>query len=213
MKWLAGPIILAGLLSLAGCGAAGNQGTAVGQSLTAIREPQTEARFAALQKAAAPRLQVALIDREVASDILLEQRTGAFEYWLTSDGVHLILQDGMLQGTRGLGDGLLASDLSEPLARVRGLQEGPSDRFHTYLNGEDQTVTRTYRCDIRRTRDITIEVTGGSVATVLMREDCNSIDQQFENLYWVDPRNGRIVQSRQWVGPFTGNLSTRIILP
>ena len=92
------------------------------------------------------------------------------------------------------------------------MSEGRSDRFHTYLNGNDEAVTRTYRCDIRKTREITIPVVGGEVATFLFRESCNSLDQEFENLYWVDPRSRQIVQSRQWAGPLVAAISTRVVL-
>ena len=108
---------------------------------------------------------IAVIETEEAGELRLEQRDGPYEYWLSSDGVQLVLQDGMLHGTRGFGQGLLASDLSEPLARLQSLQEGPSDRFHTYLNGNDEAVTRTYRCEFRQTRSITISVPGGEIPT------------------------------------------------
>ena len=118
----------------------------------------------------------------------------------------------MIHSTRGLGEGLLASELSQPLARIASLEPGPSYRFHTYLTGNDETVTRTYRCEFLRVRDIAVPVSGTRIQTVLLRESCNSLDQFFENLYWVDPDNRQIVQSRQWAGPFIEAISTRIVL-
>lgn len=206
-----GVAILALMLVLAGCGnAVQNEGVSV--VLSQFRQAPEAARFAAAVEADAPILQVGFVDRGDNANLRLERRDGAFDYWISSDGVHLVLEDGMLHSTRGLGEGLLASDLSEPLARLTALSEGPSDRFHTYLNGNDEAVTRTYRCDIRKTREITIPVPGGEIATFLYRENCNSLDQQFENLYWVDPRTRQIVQSRQWAGPRVEAISTRIVL-
>lgn len=200
-------------LALTACGTVAEEGSVFSQSLARFQTPDVEPRFAAIQETGAPRLQIALVADERAGDLLLERRNGAFEYWLSSDGVQLVLQHGVIHSTRGLGEGLMASELSEPLARIRNLEDGPSDRFHTYLNGNDEAVTRTYRCDIRRTRDIAITISGQQIQTVLLRESCNSLDQEFENLYWVNPDTRQIVQSRQWAGPFVEAISTRIVLP
>ncbi|MFY9211437.1 MAG: YjbF family lipoprotein [Aestuariivita sp.] len=204
--------LVAVCLVFAACGTVTDDGSLFDQLVSRVQESQDEARFGALRTADAPVLQIAIQKREQSGSLLLERRDGPFEYWLSSDGVQIILEDGMVHGVRGLGDGLLASELSEPLARLRGLQEGPSDRFHSYLDGNDMVVTRTYRCAFREVRNIPIDVEGGQFDTVLFRESCNSLDQSFENLYWVDTITRQIVQSRQWIGPFTEALSTRIVL-
>ncbi|MEL7257828.1 MAG: YjbF family lipoprotein, partial [Pseudomonadota bacterium] len=134
-----------------------------------------------------------------------------FEYWLSPEGAQVILQDGMLHGLRGFGEGLLASELTEPLALVRGLRPGVSDRFHTFLDGNDRAVTRTYRCLIERIGPEEIALADIQVNTVLMVERCRSLDQSFENFYWVAPARSQIVLSRQWAGPFLGALSTRVV--
>lgn len=198
--------------ALSACGTVVDQNTAFSQSLARFQPQQTVPRFAAIQQTGAPRLQVALVRDDLASDLLLERRNDPFEYWLSSDGVQLVLQSGVIHSTRGLGEGLMASELSQPLARIASLEPGPSFRFHTYLTGNDETVTRTYSCDFRWVRDIEIPVSGSRIQTVLLRESCNSLDQYFENLYWVDPDNRRIVQSRQWAGPYIEAISTRIVL-
>ena len=158
-------------------------------------------------------MQIAFVNEDRASDLLLERRDGEFEYWLSSDGVQLVMQRGMLHSTRGLGEGLLASELSEPLARVQSLEPGPSYRFHTYLTGNDEAITRTYLCEFRQTRDISIPISGVQSQTVLLRESCNNLDQAFENLSWVSIQDRQIVQSRQWAGPYVEAIATRIVLP
>lgn len=206
--------LLAGLGTfcvLVGCGTA-VQDNGWGVVLSRFQGTEQSSRFTAAVEADAPTLQIGFVDAGASANLRLERRDGPFEYWLSADGVHLVLEDGMLHSTRGLGEGLLASELSEPLRRLQTLQEGPSDRFHTYLNGNDEAVTRTYRCDFRQTREITIAVVGGEIPTVLFRESCNSLDQEFENLYWVDPQTRQIVQSRQWAGPLVAAISTRIVL-
>jgi len=199
------------LAVLSACGSS-SENEAVGFFVSRFQAPEPFERFAIAANTGAPSLQVAFVETNVSTTLLLERENGPFQYWLSVDGTHVILEDGMLHGTRGIGEGLLASDLSEPLSRLKSLQEGPSTRFHTHLTGNDEAVTRTFECEIRRTREITLSVVGGEVPTILFREDCNSLDQEFENLYWVNPQTRQIVQSRQWVGPLVSDLSTRIVL-
>ncbi len=208
MRYLAVVLVLA-LLSACGTSARVETASVV---TSRFQAPETFPRYAIAANAGAPVLQVAFVETNTSTTLVLERQTGPFQYWLSTDGVQIVLEDGMLHGTRGIGEGLLASDLSEPLARLTSLQEGRSTRFHTYLTGNDEAVTRTFECDIRRTRETTIAVVGGEFPTILFREACNSLDQEFENLYWVNPQTRQIIQSRQWVGPRVSDLSTRIVL-
>lgn len=205
-------ILCAFVLHLAACGTTVEEDTALGLAIGGFSGGQEfEPRFTALLRADATALQVGFIEQDTSGALLLERTKGDFSFWLSSDGAQLIFQGGILHGTRGFGEGLLASELSQPLARIRSLQGGQSDRFHTYLDGNDKAVTRTYRCLIENAGPRDLALGTGQVSTQLMREDCRSLDQSFRNLYWVIPGSGRIVQSRQWAGPFMGEISTRIV--
>jgi len=170
-------------------------------------------RFVALAEAgdAVPVLQVAFVEQDRASAVLLESTRDGIDTWLTPDGATLITQQGMLVGTRGFGIGMLASDVDQPLAMVLGGREGFSDRFHTFLNGNDQAKTRTYRCEVENRGAREVFVGEKPVQTRLMAEDCRSLDQSFLNLYWVSDAGNRIVQSRQWTGDFLGIVTTRVV--
>jgi hypothetical protein len=199
---------------LASCVSNGSEETSFGIATSGLFGGQQEEfppRFIELLKAEKPALQVSFLERKVTSFLLLEQRKGAFDWWLSSDSIHLIMQNGMLHGTRGLGEGFLAADLSEPLKLVTGLSSGWSDRFHTYLNGADFAVSRTYRCLIENDGAREIKIGDKTVQTRLMKESCRSLDQSFINLYWVNLESRDIVQSRQWVGPVVGIISTRAV--
>jgi len=200
------------LALLAACGNGASQNGEIAQSIISSRNsPDFVPRFVDLIRAEAPVLQVGFIDNETSGSLLLERQDGPFAYWLSPDGAHIVLQDGMLHSVRGLGEGLLASDLSEPLALVRALRSGVSDRFHTYLDGNDRAITRTYRCQIENRGPRDVDLFGAPITTQLMREDCRSLDQEFVNLYWVNESSRVIVLSRQWVGPVVGVISTRIV--
>ncbi len=168
-------------------------------------------RFAARLRAEAPILQVGFVKWNQVGNMVLERRHGDYEYWISSDGLHIALQSGMLHSTRGLGEGLLASELSEPRALILERRSGQADRFHTYLDGNDRAVTRTYRCVIENDGPQEIELASGPVPTTLMTERCRNLDQAFVNFYWVSDETGHIVQARQWAGPRIENISTRIV--
>ncbi len=204
------PLILILSSFLLGCGTVDMRDTLLGPLVVPEKAEYTP-RFAALARAEAPALQVGFVERQEGGTLLLERRDGAFDYWLTPEGAQIILQNGMLHGTRGFGEGLLASELSAPWAHIRGLKNGYSDRFHTYLDGNDRAVARTYRCLFTRGETSDIALRSGPVQTVQMRENCRSLDQEFTNIYWVTPGARRIVQSRQWAGPYIGALSTRVV--
>lgn len=205
-------VAITGLLS--GCSSATDTQSPLGLAVNRLRgaQPDMVPRFARLARDETAVLQVGLVDQKASFAMLLERRDGAFDYWLTGTGEQIVLQHGMLHSTRGFGEGLLASDISQPLARVRGMQPGYSDRFHSFLDGNDRAVTRTYRCLIENSGAQTIELGTGPVNTVLMTENCRSLDQEFTNFYWVVPATGRIIQSRQWSGPRLGALSTRVVM-
>ncbi|WP_108838574.1 YjbF family lipoprotein [Tateyamaria sp. Alg231-49] len=205
--------VVALLLALVGCGDVLDESSALGQANLALRPEQASIspRFISLFQAKAPVLQVGFVDLETNGNLLLERQNGEFAYWISPEGAQLTLQSGILHSTRGFGEGLLASELSEPLELVLGMRSGWSDRFHTYLDGEERAVTRTYRCRVDNDGAREIDLFGTPVDTRLMRESCRSLDQEFVNLYWVAPSRGSIILSRQWAGPVVGAISTRIV--
>lgn len=205
-----------GVLSLSAC--------APGQSILdrgvaiALNEPASEPRpagqfpprFAALvADTNVTALILTVESRSQTGRLLMESRINGVETWLSSDLTGLMLESGMLQGTRGLGSELIASELSEPMALILSGRSGYSDRLHSYLNGNVEIVTRTYRCLVEVERNAVIPLEIGNVPTRVMTEDCKSLDQSFRNTYWVSTNSGAIVQARQWAGDELGYLKTQ----
>ena len=86
-------------------------------------------RFAALvQDTATPALLLTVESRAQTGRMLREARVNGVDTWLSSDLTALMLEDGMLQGTRGLGSELFAADVSEPKALILSGRRGYSDR-------------------------------------------------------------------------------------
>ncbi len=167
-------------------------------------------RFAALiADRNSPALIVTIESRDQKGRLLRESKINGVETWLSSDLTAMMLENGMLQGTRGLGSTLFAADLSEPMRLILSGQRGYADRLHSNLTGNDQIVTRTYRCLVETEGTSTISLEIGVTPTRVMTEDCKSLDQAFRNTYWVSNRSGAIVQARQWAGDELGYIATQ----
>jgi len=205
-------IVFAGLVLpflLTACDGLVEEDGAFGQVKRFIEEPEIDPRFRSAVANERPALQLGLVDRDIQSIVMLDNSRAGIDTWISSDGAGLVTQNGMMRGVSGLEQVWLSSDISQPIALVSATQEGVADRFHTYLDGEDQAVTRTYRCVIERSGSRDVNLGTRVAATTLMRETCKSLDDEFFNLYWVE--NGRIIQARQWAGPEVGAISTRVV--
>ncbi|MCO6382907.1 YjbF family lipoprotein [Oceanicola sp. 502str15] len=196
-------------LSLAACG-----GLGVGSDeIPSPRNNRAKAseRFTQMVQSGRPLMQVTVQRKELAGFAVREVQRDGVDTYMSADGIALKLRDGFLVGTAGFGGDMLGSNVSDSMALILRRRGGTAERFHTFLNGENQAVTRTYLCVVSRRdpRNIDVATRAGtyrSVATALMKEDCKSLDQSFSNLYWISFATGRVVQSRQWAGDFTGPL-------
>lgn len=167
-------------------------------------------RFTALFNEPRPILDIEFIDLGVAGKLILEQQDGDFARYLSADLGGIVLQNGMLHSIYGFGEPLVGAELSQPLALVLAGRPGQADRFHTYVDGEDQTVRRTYRCEVAVQGVQDIAIKAESKLTLLVSETCQSLTNSFENFYWVDLEDREIIQSRQWVGSSVGAILTRV---
>ncbi|ATG41553.1 YjbF family lipoprotein [Phaeobacter piscinae] len=180
------------------------------EQLTRGLSDQTTARAAMLANAGAEQMQVRFLKTGRSGVMLQETRRAGLVTWLSSDGASLQTDKGLLRATRGFGAGLMAVDLEQSRRRVFAHAEGPAERFHSYLTGNDETETRTYHCDIRDRGNRTLTVAGQEIATLLIAESCVNPDQSFLNLYWLRATDNRLIQSRQWTGPYLGTVTTRL---
>lgn len=184
------------------------------QQLRQVLRPGSVApdpRVQALIDGRAPRMQVSFEKTDLAGVVALESARGGIETWLSVDGGTLILQGGMVVGTRGFGGGMMTSDVTQSLAAVHAGQAGQVVRFHSFLTGNDETRTRSYKCEIKDLGDRPATLLGALTPARQMSETCRSLDQTFVNSYWVGAERGQIIQSRQWLGDFLGSVNLRDI--
>ena len=198
-----------------GCSSDGNKSSAVAlaSNYLAPGEFVPDPRFAQLFDRPRPVLDIEFVDLGVAGKLVLEQQDGGYSRYLSADLGGIVLQNGILHSMFGFGEPLAGAELSEPLRLILAGQSGQTDRFHTYTDGENRAVTRTFRCQImaQGNRDVALE--NRQVVTRLLTESCHGLNQSFENIYFVDLAEGEVIQSRQWVGENVGYIATRVTRP
>lgn len=214
MKWQLS-IIVGAVFSLAACSGQNLTERALGVILDEPQVASSSGHFPRFVPLLASKrgsaLDVEITKSGLRGGFLREATRGNIESWLGNDGVALIFDRGVLHGTRGLGAGLLASDVSASANAILAGRSGDVQRVHTYLTGNDLAVTRAFKCTIENQGSETIQLDNGATSTRRMVEMCYGIDQSFKNTYWVDTGRGRIVQSRQWSGDFIGELAIQTI--
>ncbi|MFS4583438.1 YjbF family lipoprotein [Phaeobacter sp. C3_T13_0] len=180
------------------------------EQMTQPTATRLSARAADLASGGAQQMQIGIRKTGRAGTMVREAQRAGFVTWISVDGASLHTRDGLLHATRGFGAGLMAVDQEQSRRRIFAHADGSTRRFHSYLTGNDQIVTRSYQCDIKDRGLRTLTIAGNNIATRLMAESCTNQDQQFLNLYWLQSTDNTLIQSRQWTGSFIGNLTTRL---
>lgn len=130
-------------------------------------------------------------------------QNGDVTVWQTLDGITLSMQRDVLIGTRGLGQDLMSADAEGVLALLQaGADADPVPHFRTHLDGEDQTVFRSYYCF----RDA--EQPDAGLRRIEIR--CTAPHNTFTNTFWLDA-SGVIMLSRQWISPTQQYMNVRHI--
>ena len=131
--------------------------------------------------------------------------------WQTLDGITLSFRRGVLVATRGLGDDLMSADVEGDINLLRGRGgDGYYPHIRSYLDGENQTVFRSYQC--RRTGQAPTSVKVSDQVTSARRIEvlCVSQGDEFANIFWLDG-TGRVIKSRQWVSTAVQYMETERI--
>jgi hypothetical protein len=151
-----------------------------------------------------PRLEVGFPSRDLSGVMLLETERAGVQTWLTADGATITLQRGFLTSAKGFGSGLAGSDVQQSADLVLAARDGTVERFHSFLNGNDQIELHAYKCQVASQGGEDIFLRGAPVSTRKVEERCHGLAESFTNTYWI--RQGMVVQSLQWTGSFLGNL-------
>ena len=148
-------------------------------------------------------LRISIISRGAAGLTSLAGRNGGKVTWIGEEGIGFVFDNGLLIGTRGLGDDLMGADVSGAIRSLNG--GGNHLRTLDFMNGLDQIERLTFRCTTAATGSETITIFERSYATTVIEERCRGDIGTFTNTYWRDG-SGTIWQSRQWISLDVGYL-------
>lgn len=145
---------------------------------------------------------LAVVEGRNATALLTRIETnGAYQTWGTPDRRTITTRGGVVTATRGLGNDIMSSSISDSLALISARKPGSATRVMRYLDGGNATVQLVATCQyaVGGTQRVTAgELT--NVATTKVTETCAAGERTFTNTYLVD-RKGMLVQSRQWLSP------------
>ncbi|WP_265500603.1 YjbF family lipoprotein [Paracoccus beibuensis] len=168
------------------------------QPAAPARTPQ-EAAAEALRVNPGPLIQVGFEGLGRTQVLALAGQNGAMRTYMTPSEEAVILRNGMLVGTRGLGRDLsVAEPGTEGL--IRAGQSGRGTRVMRYLSGDGLERPLQFDCT----------TAPGPTPGVLV-ESCEGHGVAFQNNYLV--QSGQIPVSRQWVGPGLGYITIQTLRP
>ncbi|MDA7422724.1 YjbF family lipoprotein [Tritonibacter multivorans] len=136
---------------------------------------------------------------------------GRIEQWRAVDDITFTFRDGMLVASRGVPfDGLLSAAVAADGQGAAGPARGGA-RVMQYRGGDNEVFTLSLSCHLENLGPVTLEVVEEVYPTTHLRESCEGAGGTITNDYWVDRRDGRLWQSRQWLGPNTGYIRFRLV--
>lgn len=218
-----GTALLLAALGLAGCGndpearegvdAIRNivSGVLAGNPGAAETAPVTEADIArSLAQTDGPLALIGVESREAQALVLQVERNGPYRTFATRDQQTIILRDGLIAGTRGLGGDLMSSDVAGMGRLVRARRAGTTPYTMRFLTPENRTVALQYTCRVAPGDTApfalgTIRATGRVVTAA-----CSGEDGSFTNSFIVGS-GGEVLAARQYLGDITEFLSIQTV--
>ncbi|WP_294928066.1 YjbF family lipoprotein [uncultured Paracoccus sp.] len=215
-KFTRGACALAALSLLAACGNDRSQQSAsplgiLGQVASqAIAERNAEPAAAprspsdiaaeALSVNPGPLILVGLESMGTTQAMAMTGQNGDMRTYMTPNEQALILRNGMLSGTRGLGNDLSVAEAAQSAALIRAGRSGQAQRTMRYYTGDG----------LERPLPMTCTIGPGPNAGVMV-ESCEGLGASFQNNYMVS--GGQITVSRQWIGPALGYVTIQTLRP
>ncbi|WP_438986282.1 YjbF family lipoprotein [Marivivens donghaensis] len=150
--------------------------------------------------AAVPSLEVADIFQKIGSN-------GNQETWISSIGMTITLENGIVVATRGFGEDIYAAD-TRGLSAALGRGVGTYSRNIEHLDSSDEVIRMEFSCELEPVGQDQVTILDRSFGATKLQETCRSEDAAFANYYWVNGYRD-VVQSQQWLGKSVGHATTQ----
>lgn len=135
---------------------------------------------------------------------------GAMRSYQSPDQRGLVLRAGLLAATRGLGNDLMSSDTAAVSALIHARRPGTAERVQRYLDGSGIERPVPMRCTVALGAEVSQPIGAITYSGQQVAEHCEGSGAVIDNVYIVSPE-GRIVMSRQWLGPELGYVTIQVL--
>lgn len=174
------------------------QRRAADQPAMPAKSPQ-EAAAEALRVNPGPLIQAGFEGLDRTQVMAMTGQNGAMRTYMTPAEEALILRDGMLVGTRGLGHDLSVAEPGTE-ALIRAGASGSGTRVMRYFAGDGVERPLQFACTV-----------GAGPRPGVTVETCEGHGTSFQNSYMG--QGGQIAVSRQWIGPNLGYVTIQTLRP
>ena len=166
-----------------------------------VEAPRTPEQMAAeaLRVNPGPLVMVGLESLGRTQVMAMTGQNGSMRTYMAPSKEAVVLRDGMVVGTRGLGNDLSVAE-PQTEALIRAGRSGSAARVMRYFSGDG----------LERPLNFTCTVTPGAKAGVVA-ESCEGHGIRFQNSY--APQGGHLPVSRQWLGPKLGYVTLQTLRP
>lgn len=137
-------------------------------------------------------------------------KRGDVTIWAAGDSAQLVMRQGLVTATRGIGRDLASSDYTATLAAL-SQGSGQTTRRLFVRNDEGGQDQLTMQCQMQSLGTARLDIVERSYTTLHLRDTCRVDQAEIVNDYWIDQKAGLIRQSRQWLGPELGYLRLRML--
>lgn len=139
-------------------------------------------------------------------------QNGDVSTYILATGQTVQIRNGILIGTRGLGNDILSLYTSNNTV-LDGLTTGTSHRTYRYLDNEGNIVPLNVRCTLSKSTPQSLTQVERTYQVVPVFEDCKGRRDSFQNIYYLDAKTDQVWQSTQWLGPFAKSVRIEILTP
>ena len=206
--------------ALAGCGSRENADEGYRQAFDTFRSafarqsaepaPITQGQIdAVLQQSNMPMV-LAIVEKTKTQAVLGEiARNGRYATFASADRQAIVLKDGLVASTRGLGADLMSSDTADLERLVRARKAGTARYALRFLDGEDQRQEVLVTCATTVGASAPVVLGAMNTSGQIVKAACSG-DVTFTNAYVVGS-DGFVLASQVWIGEINGTLATQIL--
>ncbi len=120
--------------------------------------------------------------------------------WVSSDGISLSYDDGVLIATRGYSQDLLSLRYKKP-KKIFSSSYLEYDKTHRYLNGENRYNEISFKCTGKKFALRSIEIVEYTLMVDRYVETCVSAKHKYINEYDLLSGTTVVIKSKQWISP------------